>query len=379
MLFSSTSPSYPSQVLIVFPIDGDTPKHSPQVKPQALISHHLSKFLLPATKVRLTKEYLAKLATSSQPHRPAERTTQLNSDYPYAILQPDMALCFGPSTVLVEMKTKNALLSRSKLIPPHEAKVLRKYTSPNYHIKNYLIPNGCIPDEPYDPADILSLDLPRVTAAINTMRRERSRALRVFRDGTIVDPGDNTDALTAAAHALVSTPECCKAILDLQAYDVLDSAGAETVLSRLHMLVGESRAHSLIREHLYYDSPIQPAGDKLCYESAREASLTHSMSSFEEAVNVTNEFNADQCASLLARFLQAATAKDCSLLIALCPASESLVSGKHRVVTEAGDWVFRLCVVDVGEKGVERIFDRWGPEDRRRVQILEEHESSASN
>lgn len=380
-------PTLPPQILVVYPTltKYNVPSDHVFNNPQALIEKHLGPFLVPQTPIALTPPYLAELAKIAQPNRPAHRTSTITAHSTAASLQPDAALYFGAKTCLVELKPKYAHLSRSRLIPPRNAKVLKKYTTLMYHMKNYIMPTNTIPAAPYDPGDLLSSSFDRVIRSIGKLVYHNSRSIRIFEGGKLVPSAKSHEhfhAMRVAARVLTTYNECSQAVKDVQAYDILDGEGSETVMKRLISLVGKDRAYELIREELYVDTPHDKAFDKLCYESAKQASGSHNEELYQKAVAAVGELTETQCARLLARFLQAYTAKDLSILISICPRNEMQDvtlgnigeegEGVEGDLVQCGDelWVCKVWVVDVGEKSIDKILGRWGPDERKRVEEL---------
>lgn len=379
----SNAPERPPQVLVLYTVKNDPCEPFQPINnlPQALFRRHLSQYLLPHHPITLTPLVIKHLSHRATPHRPIHRRafSHISPHKTFASLYPDVAFYFGPATTLVEIKPKAALLSRSKLIPPNIAFPLRKYTIPPYHVKNYLLTHGCVPQRPYFPSDLLCSDVPTVSSAISSLLTDQSRGLRVFHDGKLCDPSHHLPELIAAAHAIVVDHECAKGILAVQAADVIDNIGAEIIMRHLIRRVGQQQATKLLRRALYDVQRVSDY-DEITYASPVQAQEEHNLIEYDNALKAAQELPVPIAVELLAGFLQAAAAKDCSMMIALSKANEveetaeGIVFDVHRV-----RWIARLWVVDTDEKHLAKILGKWGVQDRQQSSILSNMASSASD
>lgn len=242
-------------------------------------------------------------------------------------------------------------------------------------MKNYLIPHARIPVNPYYPADLLSSSLPRVLHAVQTLHAERSRGLRVFHAGKLTSSDSHLTALNVAAHAIIRNNNCSRAILQVQAYDTIDNTGAETIMKHLVDLVGHEQATSLIQQRLRRpfecsDHALEALESSLSYDMPELARQQHCTKIYEEAMQTVKTMSVTQSVAILSRFLQAAVAKDCSMLIALCRKNEVEREDGEVVCVGGVEWMFRIWVVDVGEKSLGKLLHKWGVEDRERATVL---------
>lgn len=389
---SNLNPSA-SSILCLFPYNTVTP----QFRPPYLIRTLLHPYLIPSIPLRLSSSYVSDLFSRSRTNRPPRRVANTpTTPSTFATLNLDAALFFGPNTILVEIKPKTARPSISKLIPPQIANLLCKYSSPPYHLKNYLLPHNYVPLKAYHPSDILSGCHQRATAAVNTLLQEKARGLRVFQKGILQNSIHNyKNAVVAAMAALSADQTAVKTITELQGMDVLDGIGAEIVLCHLKQLVGSDEAERMIHSYIHNGPRYSANSDKeeqyqeilkdLSYSSPDEAMNIHCQREFQKAVEIAENLDAEDAARLLGEYLQASTAKDCSILIALCQRDDwatekgkdcSFEELKNRrecsnsVFSNHNRWDYRIWVVDVGAKPLSKIEKKWGREDRTRAALL---------
>lgn len=252
MVFALRDPSScPPLILCLYSADAPPP----HLHVQPLFARHLAPYLQPSRIVTLPRSYLNALVSAAQPHRPPLRRSTTYHPHSTATLLPDAARHFGPSTFLVELKPKGALLSRSRLIPPNLALALRKFISPPYHAKHYL-PHGSVPSDAYYPSDLLSADLHRMTRAVGALLRHEARGLRVFdaqsntpwRADNVLKHPPARQALDVALAALVKEPRACHGICSVQTADYLDVFGAEAIMLALVRRIGMAKAQQRVRD-----------------------------------------------------------------------------------------------------------------------------------
>lgn len=358
----------------------------PQGRPQPLFSKHLSRYLLNTSIVSLTSAFTRSLVCNARVLRPSNRPPHYVA-HSKGTLQPDLAAYFGiESTTLIEIKPKSGILSVSRLIPTELARTLRKFTTPTYHVKNYLAKTGVIPEHPYCPADMLSGNKPRMLGAVAALQRERARTLRVFSAGSVIDAEAANKMVHAAVAALEHDGVVVHRIRKIQEADVLDTSGAVAVMNILAERVGTTEAERLVASaargesvHSHVsDDDIAQARRDIAYASPEEGARRHNESQRASALKKLSEMSNKMLVRLAADFLQAAAAKDCSLMIALCRKEDYLAghgqSDDDRMVPFDGvQWVYRVWVVDVGQKDVDKITSRWPKEESRQEAKLRDH------
>lgn len=348
-------------------------KPLPRFATQSLFKKYLSRYLMPASTHHVPPTFVNELIARAQPHRPLDRP-QVFKAHGIGAIYPDAAFHFGMKTTLVEIKAKCGVLSKSRLTPPWIATALRPFSIPPYHIKNYLVAHGCLPDKPYNPADLLSDDAARLRHAVTVLMAENSRALRVFKNGKIVESNSDCETVFAAAAALVHDGSACTGIKAIQEHDLLGKFGALNAMNILTRREGRSITEQLIISELH--KSVKEAGlkevskqrSKLCYETPEEGIRLHSEENYETALQSINRMDTQTLAALLAHCLQAATAKDCSLLIAMCRAVEFCGSDQDRdlvVCVDGVDWMYRIWVIDVDEKDMGKITGKWIDDEQR--------------
>ncbi|PXF41286.1 hypothetical protein BWQ96_08995 [Gracilariopsis chorda] len=379
----SNAPNHPPNVLLLSAVKNHpaAPLQPLTNLSQALFRRHLSPYLLPHHIVSLTPAYIKHLSQHATPFRPPHRraASHISPHNRAASLFPDVAFHFGPNTTLVEIKPKAALLSRSRLIPPHVASALKKYTTPPYHIKNYLMLNGSLPHRPYIPSHLLCDDIPTVSSAISSLLTDNSRGLRVFRAGEPCNPEHHLSELRAAAHAIVIDNACAQGIVAIQSADLIDNMGAEIIMRHLIRRVGEQQATKLLRKSLYTYHAI-PHLDEITYKSSQQAAQLHDDAQYNSAVKAARTLPVTTAVHLLSGFLQAAAAKDCSIMIALCKANEVKHTTPDCIIVEVQgvQWAAKLWVIDTDEKHTAKILGKWGVDDRKRASMLGSIISSSS-
>eukprot|EP00178_Gracilaria_changii_P007126 TRINITY_DN2282_c0_g1_i1.p1 TRINITY_DN2282_c0_g1~~TRINITY_DN2282_c0_g1_i1.p1 ORF type:complete len:437 (-),score=57.79 TRINITY_DN2282_c0_g1_i1:1769-3079(-) len=382
-LIFSNAPDQPPQVLVIYAVKNhpSAPLQQVTTVPQALFRRYLSQYLLPHQSVTLTPAFIKQLSQRATPLRPSHRrsASHISPHHRCASLYPDVAFHFGPNTTLVEIKPKAALLSRSRLIPPNIASTLQKYSRPPYHIKNYLLQNGSLPHRPYSPSHLLSDDIPTVSSAISNLLAENSRGLRVFRSGEPCDPAHHLHALRAAAHAIVLDSACAQGIMAIQSADLIDNIGAETIMRHLIRRVGEQQATKQVRRALYTVQSVT-LWEEITYKTSDQANQQHNAAEYAKALKAVQSLSVPASVQLLAGFLQAAAAKDCSMMIALCRADQAQGSNDESLLVDVHGvrWLARLWVIDTDEKHIAKILGKWGVDDRKRASILGSMISSCS-
>lgn len=383
MVFSHTSTHYnynKRQVLCLY----SNKKSLPNFLQQPLFSKHLSPYLMSVTAHGLSTRFARQLVQSAQSSRPSSRP-RAYTPHSVGTLYPDAAYYFGSSTIMVEIKPKCSVLSKSKLTPPAIASALNKFSTPTYHIKNYLMETGALPKRPYEPSDLLTGNLSRKRQALSALISERSRALRVFVNGRIVDPTTERPSVMAAAHALTDDVRACAGVQAIQEYGYIDTFGALAAWTRCLHREGRVKTEQLIKFELC-KSPRQHRTlnqmanirQMLTYQSRQQAIRLHTEHEHKAAVQNVNELQTRSLVTMLAHFLQAATANDCSFLISMCRVNELQNHHRHhhhgndvKVVTVDGvDWLYRIWVIDVAEKDMIKIADKWPSEERERASKL---------
>lgn len=330
---------------------------------------------MPILTHHLPPTFVTELIARAQPHRPLDRP-QVFKAHGMGAIYPDAAFHFGMETTLVEIKAKCGVLSTSRLTPPWIATALLKFSVPPYHVKNYLVKNGCLPDKPYNPADLLSDDVGRLRHAVSVLMAEDSRALRVFKNGRLVESNSDRETVFAAAAALVHDSSACKGIKAIQEHDCLGKFGALTAMNILTRREGRSTTEQLIITELYKSlneaglKEISKQRQKLCYHTPEEGMRLHSEEKYEMALQNINRMDTQTLVLMLAHCLQAATAKDCSLLIAMCRVVDFCGSDRDRdlvVCVDGVEWLYRNWVVDVDEKDMAKISGKWIHDEREQA------------
>lgn len=410
--YSSSNATYPGfapTALCVYLASNESgTKYQPPyvAAPQSLFQYHLERYLINPVPVQLSHAYLHQLSAIAAPYRPHFRKmrSDISTSPGFAELIPDLALCFGRDTILVEIKPKSGVLSRSALLPPDVAETLQKFRAPPYYLKKYLLPDGTdklgeLPERNcrYNPVELISGE--NVLEQLLTLHLEGSRSLRLFLQGTMLTHEGNAsncnDGLCAtildvASRALMTTrgnqKSCLACLKEIQDADCIDNIGALFLLKRLEQEMGKSHAHRMIEEYMYCErkqgenvreeESFQTARSKVSYKSAEEALRLHSSERHACALKEGMVMKTQFVARMLAEFLQAAVAKDCSVMISMCheansstSVTELLESGKHcGVVSVNGHrWLYIVHVVDVGAKSIHKIEDKWATIEFQRV------------
>lgn len=358
----------------------------PQTRHPYFITTYIpSRYLLPAYPVTIPNSILNQLVDGL----PSRRSIHKLKHHNQALVHSDAKRYFGQDTVLVELKTKDAVLPTSKLIPVSIAQTLRKYTVPFYQIKNYVMPSGgfSMPQCPYDPADLLSGQNGRTRHAVQVLLKEESRALRIFRNNRTAETDD--ELVDMAACALVADQCAVSAIRKLQGLDMLDRMGGAMAMRALASRLEEgetaktgkntsiSRAEEIVMERIYvpgrYEGDDNTVREKLCYSSAQEAEEYHCEAEYQRAKSALEQLSVEQLVDVLTKYMVAAAAKDFSLLVAMRKVGDGDVGtmldedddiksvdnyeefghGVH------GHWMYRIWIIDVGEKDSSKVTEKW--------------------
>lgn len=308
----------------------------------------------------------------------------------------------------MEVKPKSGVLSRSALVHPEITATLGKFEVPTYHLKNYILPDmhqcppSRIPDpaKQYNPVELLSGT--NIRQQLFNLHAEMSRSLRVFYEGqllthSVADHSCNNGvchtALEVAAEALNgielgSRKGCLYGLREIQNKDYIDNIGAAVLLGCLIRAVGKANAHEMIASYLY---PEDDEGDSeyrslaflaakkmLSYETSSEAVQLHCEEIYERAMKSTRCLQPRFIAMMLADFLQAAAAKDCSIMVAICRREDTIafstklkMEDEHEVITWQGEeWLYTVHVVDTRQKSIDKIVQKWAAVDLRRYERL---------
>lgn len=373
----------------------------------------LAPYLLPSDTIQLEPSFLQGLVKQAEhlrpPHRKALRCIPTNSVT--AFLEKDLALLFGKQTICVEVKPKYAFLSRSRLVDPVVCSALDKFGTPTYHVKNYGFRAGIVPQTDkklYYPADVFSGDRSRLAQALEALRCERSRILRVFSSGALtaaaksVFKGELTfdafdsDGCKAAIELAVDvlTAEskgCLDAVALFQQLDYIDNIGAETLWRRLVSLLGEVAANKEVVKGYFAratrgndktsdesDILFARAKETVAYRDASEAKTLHNEQLHGEAEQFADSLAPETLARMLSDFMVASVAKDCSIFLSMCPSGNAeAVDPDHSARITASDgqeWIYAAHVIDLEPKSLGKIISKWAPVDRQRAS-----EASATN
>lgn len=349
-------------------------------------------------RVSLSESYVKQLGASAESQRPLERRAVKNFSMAslQAELLPDLALRFGKETVLVEVKTKGGVLSRSALVHPDITNALKKFTVPAYYFRNYFFPcrkermrRFSDAEHRYDPTKmLLGID---IEGQLKILHNERSRSLRVFYRGArlshnsaanVCNEGFCSTALGLAAKAILNEKsqgdDCFSKLLAIQRADYIDNIGAGLLLKHLMDMVGKKRAYDMIGEYVHLpgtekwgaDDEKQYRASKsiICYKTAEEGKRLHSVERYLRATEEVADMKPSVCAKILAEFMQAASARDCSVMISMC--REDVAEPRQRkdgrqdgpggiVQCNGVKWVYSAHVIDTGAKPVDKILHKW--------------------
>lgn len=239
----------------------------------------------------------------------------------------------------------------------------------------------------YDPADLLSGQNDRTRHAVQVLLKEESRALRIFRNNRTAETDD--ELVDMAACALVSDQCAVSAIRKLQGLDMLDRMGGEMAMRVLASRLEEgeaaktgknmsiNRAEKIVMERIYdpgrYNSDDNTVREKLCYSSAQEAEKQHCEAEYQRAKSALEQLSVEQLVDVLTKYMVSAAAKDFSLLVAMRKVGDGDVGtmldddddiksvddyeefghGVH------GHWMYRIWIIDVGEKDLSKVTEKW--------------------
>lgn len=374
------------------------PKQHKRPAHQALFRRHLHRYLLEPVYVTLSESYVKQLATAAEPSRPIERRKVKNfgTASPLAELLPDLALWFGRETLLVEIKPKCGVLSRSALVHPDINDALQKFKIPPYYFTNYLFPSPGrevmdFPDQEhrYDPLKmLLGID---IELQLKILHEERSRSLRIFNCGARLSHEDATCtcndglctiALDIAAKAVADESRdgehCFRKLLAVQRHDYIDNIGAGLLLKHLISMIGMTRAYEMIEQYEFMrgaekwtaedENEFRASKQIISYETAEEADRLHSHEGYLHATEEVARMKPNVCAKMLAEFMQAAAAKDCSFMISMCREDKAEIrQGKAGRDDKAGGfvqhegrkWLYCVHVIDTGPKPVDKLLLKW--------------------
>lgn len=169
--------------------------------------------------------------------------------------------------------------------------------------------------------------------------------------------------------------------------DYIDNIGAAFLLDRLVKALGKGKAYKMISRYLYEedDMPMDQelmrafldAKRIISYDTAADAARLHCEERYRRAVNRAMQLEPCFMAKMIADFMQAAAAKDCSVMVAICrradaafaPATDAKSDDDRcRVVTNDGEeWLYSVNVVDTGEKSIDKILNKWAAIDLQRT------------
>ncbi|KAI0566169.1 Inositol-pentakisphosphate 2-kinase [Gracilaria domingensis] len=143
--------------------------------------------------------------------------------------------------------------------------------------------------------------------------------------------------------------------------------------------VGEQQATKLVRRALYTVQSVTHH-DEITYKTSGQAHQLHSTAEYTKALKAAQALSVAASVQLLAGFLQAAAAKDCSMMIALCRLDEAQPTNSESMLVHVHGVRWRAClwVIDTDEKHIAKILGKWGVDDRKRASMLGSIVSSCS-
>jgi Inositol-pentakisphosphate 2-kinase len=335
------------------------------------------------------------------------------------------------STVCVEIKPKGGLTSISRLCPKALCDALYKFEKLFYAIKHYeLVPAQNALDIPkYCPADLLSGEHSRIFYALEAVRLRKESGFRIFCGGEIAVADDLPievpvsalniglqgevspkhiygfdandcprpstesireyayssclckDAIVVVSKILAENSKVLGAILYEQGRDFIDSLGAEVLWDQLVENRGgcEDSAEYMVKEAYLSQGITAQLCEEVCrarqnlsYKDSREAMKLHCDENVQEAMAYVKNMSSEAISRVLADFLTAAVAKDCSLMISLSyrPA-DCDIDPEHAFVRldTGGVCNFAIHVVDIGPKPCSKI-KNWARRDKDAANTL---------
>ena len=338
----------------------------------------------------MTRHFLVALASACAPLRAAHRLNrELDVDSTVGLLLPDLCIPFGDlapqqqQTVCIEVKPKCGFLPSTLAHTEHPVKLRMCRYCMHQHLKVKL--NKVQGLTGYCPLKLFAHDDAAAQHdAILALFEHAQNNLDVFVDGTRIDWSDRDAAwrleMSELVVAALRADGVLAAILRVQQMDTDNIEGVAQRLLQWHdptrtpwSTVDVANLRAALAAFL-----AEPDAQWLCrcdYRApewralAVAATGTTSDGDDDDDDDDDDDEQTDSVASiarLLGRFLLAATAKDCSVMIAAAPAhtvstcasrsTRSTASSGVRVTTRAGvDWTVSLGVVDLDPKAVFRI------------------------
>lgn len=271
-----------------------------------------------------------------------------------ALLIPDAALCFGRSTILVELKPKGGVLCSSKLVRPDTAALLRKFKWPSVWLKRYVFVGGevvALPKDRYDPVELMR-DGGNVEAMMHRLSQEPWGGFRVWRGGQRVQL---SDGIIERAGKAIKDSGVMKALRRVQEEDFIDHEGAGLIWERLKSLIGKEEARKRLEKACYEDEELrEEIKERVSYASAEEGRRRHGWEEYHTAIAEIGRMTVSELIGLLTGYMAAAVGRDCSVMVA---------------IEEDGEgWEVR--VVDCGMKDVGKIEKKWVKVDTERVRRM---------
>jgi Inositol-pentakisphosphate 2-kinase len=320
-------------------------------------------------------------------------------------------------TVCVEVKPKGGLTSVSRLNPKTLCDNLGKFEKLYYAIKNFdMVSSDNAPHIPrYSPSDLLSGEYEKIVYAMKAMVLRKSGGLRIFCDGdialahnldinvdsTVFDQGlrGTTDfqfnsksditasqplnardikeyaynsifcqeSIAVASEILAKEKKLLNAILFEQGRDFIDSSGGEFLWQQLvdNMDGDLESAKKMVVDaymlHLHQPQQLEEvsrARQNLSYKDSQEALALHSDNLMQDARNYVKNMSSVAISRVLADYLTAGVAKDCSIMISMsCRPLDHIHGSNESFIELEGGYVclYSVHVVDIGPKPCSKI------------------------
>jgi len=311
--------------------------------------------------IRVVPHFLNKLNEMIAPMRPKHRLKhEIDDEVSYALLMQDLTMFpfefedrahNGPlletKTFTIEIKPKSGAMPTSPFIRKENS---CKYTTCRYCMHQYLKLNEKVISEisKYCPLNLFSRDHERIRFALYSLLHSPQNNLKVYNQGNLcfagaqaTDPESMVEEVESVIKDRFAPGE--RDPVQILVNILLAIFLKEPILSNLQKA---QRMDTLDIEAIYYlQGKLQRAQD------------TAELENLEELNKMTHE----ETRSAIDRFLTAATAKDCSIMITLCPlqcpASMTEFDGFPVIRLEgyAYQYLYRLSVVDVDPKSAQNI------------------------
>ncbi|EFJ06034.1 hypothetical protein SELMODRAFT_136205 [Selaginella moellendorffii] len=325
--------------------------------------------------VPVSRKFLEDVSQHIRANRPAWRAEEADLDFSSKnvlavcdhTLFPGLANESDSPTLSIEIKPKWGYLPQSDAISTenHVKKVVSRFAM---HQLLKFVQGKIRSSSSYCPLDLFSGTRDGIIKALNALFKSPQNNLRVFKDGNRIFTG-SVDGAQDSTDSSASRDLLERSLVDFtdsvtgQRLDVLEKLIAEILHSSetLRKLLQTQQLDSLDIEgviHLYYSFVGLHCPE--CGSDKTGCSIDSDVDKRSVLFASPHSMPADEQRRNLCKFLIAATAKDCSLMVTLKPLDDSIVASSvtRSIIscpTTGRSYVYKISFLDLDLKRLDKI------------------------